>query len=51
MKPRANQPKVHRNFKLCPKVNALLVKCAAKSNRTQTAIVEMALFEWLAVKR
>lgn len=35
--------KVHRNFKLDPKLNGLLKRQAARENRTETAVVEMAL--------
>lgn len=39
----APRKKVHRNFKLDPKLNGLLRRRAARQNRTETAIVEMAL--------
>ena len=35
--------KVHRNFKIELAVNSLLEREAIKTNRTQTAIVELAL--------
>lgn len=35
--------KIHRNFKLAPAMDARLRKEAAKTRRTQTAILEMAL--------
>jgi hypothetical protein len=43
--------RVHRNFKLPPDLNAKLVKEAAKTHRTQTAILELALAEWFRIKR
>lgn len=43
--------KVHRNFKLPPDLNQKLVKEAAKTRRTQTAIIELALGEWFRIKR
>jgi predicted transcriptional regulator len=43
--------KVHRNFKIEQSINNKLVKEAAKTKRTQTAIVELALAEWFKVKR
>lgn len=42
---------MHRNFKLCDRLDGLLKKEAAKTKRTQTAIVEIALAEYFAVKR
>ena len=39
----AKARKVHRNFKLQPKLDTVLKKEALKQNRTQTALVEMAL--------
>lgn len=38
--------KVHRNFKLQPKLDTVLKKEAIKQNRTQTALVEMALAQF-----
>ena len=43
--------KIHRNFKLQPTLNKKLKQEAAKNNRTETAVVEMALAEWFKFKR
>lgn len=42
--------KVHRNFKLNPKLNDMLVKLAAKERRTQTSLVETALERMFSLK-
>lgn len=39
--------KIHRNFKLQPKLNEALKRIAKRTHRTQTAIIEMALEEFL----
>lgn len=39
----AKARKVHRNFKLHPKLDGILKKESVKQRRTQTALVEMAL--------
>ena len=44
--PAAKARKVHRNFKLHPKLDGVLKKEAIKQNRTQTALVEMALAQF-----
>jgi hypothetical protein len=41
--PAAKHRKVHRNFKLHPKLDGILKKESVKQRRTQTALVEMAL--------
>lgn len=48
---RTTKLKVHRNFKLEPALNDKLKREAAKTSRTETAIVELALQEWFSVKR
>jgi hypothetical protein len=44
------QNKVFKGFKLQPRLIALLEKEAAKTNRTQTKVLEMALSAWLTIK-
>lgn len=43
--------KIHRNFKIPAVLDGKLRKESEKSKLTQTAIVELALTQWFAVKR
>ena len=43
--------KVHRNFKLLPKINLGLKRESKRTGLTETKIVEVALAGYLAVKR
>jgi Ribbon-helix-helix domain len=43
--------KVHRNFKICPKLDKTLRQLSLKTNINQTRIVELALANYFAVKR
>jgi predicted transcriptional regulator len=51
MKPRKTPTKILASFKLRPDIKQRLDGAAKRENRTRTAILEMALVEWLSVKR
>jgi hypothetical protein len=53
MKRKNANNKVHRNFKISPKLDKALRREAGKvgSTKTQTDIVEAALAQWFLIKR
>lgn len=51
MSKQASKPKISKIFRLDPKLVARLEREAAKTGRTQTAILEAALNDRLALKR